>query len=179
LRDISDLLDKKEDKPTRTGAEVKQELFDYLTKMRQEACTKTSKKWASQMTKTTKNYAKGLFQTYEVKALPRTNNEIEGEFREYKRYLLRTTGQKGTTRRLIGRCGAWEILTQPDELWIDTANEIAQVDHAAFVEERERVRQHRERFRLHTRSASFIKAQFEKLKEIWEGIKPKALPTTA
>lgn len=41
---------------------------------------------------------------------------------------------------MIGRCGAWEILAAPEELWIVTLNEIAQVDHAAFVEERERVR---------------------------------------
>lgn len=179
LRDISDLLDQKEDQLTGTGVQVKQELFDYLTKMRKEASTKTTKKLAIKMKKTTKNYAKGLFHTYTVATLPRTNNEIEGEFREYKRYLLRTTGQKGTTRRMIGRCGAWEILASPNDLWIETANEIAQVGHAAFVEERERVRQHRERFRLHTRSAKWIKTQFDKLKEIWEGIKPKVKPTTA
>jgi len=92
---------------------------------------------------------------------------------------LRTTGLQCTTRRMIGRCGAWEILAAPDELGIDTANEIAQVDHAAFVSVSERVRQHRERFRLHTRSVKWVKAQFDKLKEIWEGIKPKAKPTTA
>jgi hypothetical protein len=80
---------------------------------------------------------------------------------------------------MIGRCGAWEIRTQPDESWLDTANEIAQVDNAAIKEERERVRQHRERFRLQEQTAKWVKAQFEKLKEIWEGIKPKAKPTTA
>jgi hypothetical protein len=80
---------------------------------------------------------------------------------------------------MIGRCGAWEILACPDELWIVTLNEIAQVDNAAFVSGCERVRQHRERFRLHTRSAKWVKAQFDKLKEIWEGIKPKAKPRTA
>jgi hypothetical protein len=42
LRDISDLLDKKEDQPARTGGKGEQELFDYLTKMRKFASSKTT-----------------------------------------------------------------------------------------------------------------------------------------
>ena len=131
------------------------------------------------MAKITKSYAPGLYHTYHVKGLPRTNNELEGSFREYKRYLLRTTGQKGASRRLIIRCGAWEMLRNPHDFWETTAKKMGQVCHNHFVSERERVKQHRERFNFHIRGAKWIKAKYDKLKEIWENVKPKSKVKTA
>jgi hypothetical protein len=55
----------------------------------------------------------GLFHCYDVPGLPRTNNEIESRFRDTSRYLLRTTGQKGLTKRTLQRQGAWERLPRP------------------------------------------------------------------
>jgi len=174
--------EKQKEQPKRTGDQVKTQLFDYLAKIRKEARdsnNKKIKKWAVKINKTTCSYQKGLFHTYDIEGLPRTNNDLEGSFKDYKRHLRRTTGQIGATRRLINRAGAWEILETPDS-WEDIASNISKVSPEEFIEERERVRQHRERFQLHTRGAAkWVKAQFDKLKEIWEGIKPKAKPTTA
>ena len=179
LLDISDLLEKKEEQPSLPGAQVKKQLFDYLDKMSQDAQnSKLAKKWVIKMKKTTHNYKKGLFRTYDVEGLPRTNNQLEGNFKDYKHHLRRTTGQIGATRRLIERCGAWEILQIPHSCE-DIVADISQVSAEEFIEERERVRQHRERFQLQTRGIKWVKAQFDKLKEIWESFKPQAQPETA
>ncbi|MEK8015418.1 MAG: hypothetical protein VSS75_001025 [Candidatus Parabeggiatoa sp.] len=183
LHDISDLLKKKEDEPHRTSTQVKRQMSQYFTKMRKEARTKTTKNGVKSMKKITKSYAPGLYHTYHLKGLPSTNNELEGSFREYKRYfyfyLLRTTGLQYASRRLITRCGAWEMLRNPHEFWETTAKKMGQVCHNRFKEERERVKKHRERFNFHTRGASFLKAKYDKLKEIWENLKPKSKPKNA
>jgi hypothetical protein len=163
--------------PKITGASVEKQLFKFLDSMPKEAVSSKAAEWALAMKKTTENYKKGLFHTYGIEGLPRTNNTHEGKFREYKRHLLRTTGQIGTTRRFISRSGAWEILNVSSPL-IDPTTRIANIDHEEFVSERERLRQHRGRFRLHSRAAKWIKTQMNKLKEIWEGIKPKAESST-
>ena len=95
-------------------------------------------------------------------SLPRTNNDRESEFRDLNRRLLRTTGQKGLVRRMILRQGAWELIPRPDSLR-DTVIALSQVSQEDFRQERQRVRTHRNRFRLHTRSAKQSQKQLEKL----------------
>ena len=56
------------------------------------------------------SYWPGLFHCYEVAGLARTNNGLESHFRDTLRRLLRTTGQKGQTKRTLHRLGAWELL---------------------------------------------------------------------
>jgi len=51
-----------------------------------------------------------LFHCYDIQGLPRTNGDLESHFRDTQRRLLRTTGQKGQTRRALQRVGAWELL---------------------------------------------------------------------
>jgi len=158
-----------------TGSSVKKQLFKFLDSMPKEALSDKATSFSRALKKTTSNYKKGLFHTYEIEGLPRTTNTHEGIFREYKCHLLRTTGQIGTTRRFISRNGAWEILNVSSPL-IDPAPLIASIEHEEFVEERERIRQHRGRFRLHSRAAKWINTQINQLKEVWETIKPKAQP---
>ena len=57
--------------------------------------------WVEKITETTLSYEAGLFHTYDIDELPKTNNNCESEFREYKRRFLRTTGQVGISRRLM------------------------------------------------------------------------------
>ena len=53
---------------------------------------------------------------YDVPNLPCTNNDREKDFRTLNRRLLRTTGQKSLTLRIIRRQYAWELLPHPDTL---------------------------------------------------------------
>ena len=95
-----------------------------------------------------------------------TNNDRESEFRNLNRRLLRTTGQKGLTRRILQRTGAWELLPHPSTL-AETAAALAHIATPDLRQEQQRVREHRGRFRLHTRSAKQAQAQLAQLVQRW------------
>jgi hypothetical protein len=166
LHYISDLLDP-QDKPTRTGEQVQTAILSYLDDMRyQSQDNEVLTKLAKQIDKTTHNYLKGLFHSYDTPDLPRTNNDRESEFRGLNQQLLRTTGQKGGSRRIIQRSGAWELITRPDSLRKTTAA-ISSIELGEYQIERTRVRIHRARFRFHTRSYKRSRKQLQDLKQRW------------
>jgi hypothetical protein len=172
LTHIADLLDP-DGKPARTGSEVRQELQTYLERLQTDSHASPRLHALYQtIDQTTRHYEVGLFHCYDVLDLPRTNNDRESEFRELNRRLLRTTGQKGLVRRLIQREGAWELIPRPGSFQ-DTVKILAQVKPAELRQERERVRNHRNRFRLHTRSVEQSRLQLKQLERRW-----LALPAT-
>ena len=172
LLHIAALLDP-EGKPTRTGSQVRQELWTYLDGLQGAGADSPQLHAFSQtLAQTTRNYAAGLFACYDVPGLPRTNNARESEFRELRRRLLRTTGQKGLVRRLLLREGAWELIPRPGSFQ-ETLETLARVKHTELQQERERVRIHRNRFRLHTRSVKQSRLQLKQLEQRW-----LALPAT-
>jgi len=171
LEQISDLLDP-EGKPVRSGHQVRRELFALLDQIQStrtlDPFLRTS---FDSIQKTTLNYAPGLFHCYDLPGLPRTNNERESEFRDLYRRLLRTTGQRGLTRRIIQREGAWELLPRPETLQI-TIQAFSQIAREDYQIEHQRMLQHRERFRFHTRSAKQSRAQLHRLEQDWIALPP-------
>ncbi len=171
LEQISDLLDP-EGKPLRSGHQVRQELFALLDQIQS---TRTLDPFLrssfDSIQKTTLNYAPGLFHCYDLPGLPRTNNDRESEFRDLYRRLLRTTGQRGLTRRIIQREGAWELLPRPKTLQV-TIQALSQIAHEDYQIEHQRMLQHRKRFKLHTRSAQQSQAQLQRLVQDWTALPP-------
>lgn len=173
LHQISALLDPQ---PARTGKQVRQALLTYLDAIeRQSHANQVLAAFAKQIEKTTHNYQPGLFHTYDIPDLPRTNNDRESEFRGLNQQLLRTTGQKGGARRLIQRSGAWELIPRPGSL-PETVEAISTVEHCEYQKERTRVRSHRNRFYLHTRSVKRSRKQLQNLKDRWLQLPPHMLP---
>jgi hypothetical protein len=171
LAQIADLLDPTGKSP-RSAAQVQQALFAYLEKIKIISKNKPSlQSFFRTIQKTTLSYAPGLFHCYDTPDFPRTNNARESDFRDLNRRLLRTTGQKGLTRRILQRSGAWELLHRPASLQ-DTILAFNQVVPQDFMEERQRLRQHRDRFRLHTRSAKQSRLQLSKLEQRWANLSP-------
>jgi hypothetical protein len=169
LRCIADILDP-EGKPPRSGKEVSRELWAYLQKIEPESqLSPQLQKFYQTIVRTTEHYASGLFTCYDVPGLPRTNNDRESEFRDLTRRLLRTTGQKGLVQRMLQRQGAWELIPRPDSLY-ETVAALRQVPMGDFRQERQRVRDHRSRFRLHVRSAKQSGKQLEKLAQRWTAL---------
>lgn len=163
---ISEILET-EGKAERTGEQVRKELLAYLDSIvRQSAENLVLSTLAGRIKKTTDSYAPGLFHTYDVADLPRTNNERESEHRRIMSRLLKTTGQKGTVRRMIQRSGAWEAIPHPDML-SQTIESLANIAPEDLQQERERMRNHRNRFKTHTRSAKQSRKQLDKLRERW------------
>jgi hypothetical protein len=166
LEHIATLLDPEHD-PGRSGDQVRQDLFAYLaniqsTRFRDPMLRNSFRS----ILKTTRSYAPGLFHCYDVPNLPRTNNDRESDFRALGRRLLRTTGQKGLTLRIIQRQGAWELLPHPDTLH-ETIHVVSNVVPNKFQNERLRIRQHRNRFKLHMRSPIQAKRQLGQLEQLW------------
>lgn len=175
LRRIADILDPK-GKPPRSGEEVSHELWEYLQKIEPESQLSPQLQGFYQtIVRTTVHYAPGLFTCYDVPGLPRTNNDRESEFRDLTRRLLRTTGQKGLVQRILQRQGAWELIPRPDSL-SGTVAALRQVNMGDFRQERQRMRDHRSRFRLHVRSAKQSGKQLEKLTKRWTALPPQGGP---
>ncbi len=163
LEQLAAILDA-EDK---SATQVRKALFDALESIQHESLTSPRmERFANAIYKTSRSYEKGLFHTYDIPALPRTNNDRESEFRELNRRLLRTTGQKGMVKRILQRQGAWELIPKPHSLK-DTISALSQVEQDEFEKERHRFRLHRKRFRMHTRSPIQAAKQLTRLTKRW------------
>jgi hypothetical protein len=174
LEKISDLLDP-QGKPHRKAAQVQQELSDCLKEIQiQSSENPRLQAFYKTIEKTTHSYASGLFHCYDIPGLPRTNNDRESEFRDLNRRLLSTTGQKGLVRRILQRTGAWELIPRPASL-DETREALSKVDEHEFLQERQRLREHRQRFRLHTRSARQAQAQLNRLTQQWADLYPNQI----
>jgi hypothetical protein len=169
VQQIADLLDP-DDQPPRSGDEVRRELWAYLDRIHAESGEAPRLGvFCAAIRKVSLSYDAGLFHTYDLVGLPRTNNGCESEFRDVTRRLLSTTGQKGLTRRLLQRAGAWELIPHPATL-SETVTALSGVDTQELRQEQQRVRTHRNRFRLHTRSAKGSRTQLGHLEHRWIAI---------
>jgi len=175
LEGIAKILDP-EGKPARSGEQVRQELWTRLEQIKDESADSLRlQEFGAAIRRTSVSYDSGLFHTYDVPGLPRTNNERESEFRDLTRRLLSTTGQKGLVRRTIQREGAWELIPSPPQLK-DVIKALSQVDHQTLYEEQQRVRVHRGRFRLHVRSSKQSTVQLARLQRRWTALTPARGP---
>jgi hypothetical protein len=175
LHRIADLLDP-DQQPGRTGSAVRSDLFAYLDDLDQQTQdTPALRPFYTKIQDVSESYAKGLFYTYDLPALPRTNNDRESEFRDLNRRLLATTGQKGLVRRLIQRAGAWELIPRLPSLQA-TRLAISQVPLTDLRQEQQRVHTHRQRFRLHVRAAKQSQAQLQRLVQRWTALPAPGAP---
>lgn len=171
LRDIAYSLE-----PTspqvRHGAQVAEQLRAYLDAMPcQSDVSPVIYDFGRHMDKVSRRYWPGLCHCYNVPGWPRTNNEIESHFRDTGRQMLRITGQKGLTGRALQRQGAWELLPRPatEAKLLDGLSQIPPED---LAQERQRFAQHRERFRLQSRSTRQTQLQFAQLRQRWAALPP-------
>lgn len=166
LREIDRVLEPPDDRPTTSG-QVAQQLRSYLDDLLNLSDLPSPlDAFPRHLDKVSTSYWPGLFHCYDLAQLPRTNNDLESRFRDGQRRLLRTTGQKGQTRRTLQRLGAWELLPRP-ATEAECLAAVRQVSPDHLAKEQQRLRRHRERFRLHTRSLKRIKTRFDKLRQQW------------
>lgn len=171
LRHIADLLDP-DLHPGRSGDDIKKALFAFLDSISSQTYHEPFlNSFSAHLLKVSTSYASGLFYSYDEPALPRSNNDRESEFRSLNHRLIRTSGQTGAVRRAIQRTGAWELIPRPDSL-SDTVAAIAAVSTPDFDLERQRLLQHRQRFRLHSRQHTLVHRQLLQLLEAWLRISP-------
>jgi hypothetical protein len=175
LERIAHVLDP-DGKPARSGTEVRQEWQTVLDEIKTDSqASPRLQAFGHAILKVSKNYAPGLFHTYDIEGLPRTNNDRESEFRDLSRRLLSTTGQVGGAKRIVLKEGAWELIPGPSSL-PKTVEAISQVSLNEFLHERQRMRAHRGRFRLHTRSAKQSQTQLRRLVRRWQALPSAGSP---
>ena len=169
LQDISNILEVSAEQSV-TPELIAENLRSFLDDLlKQPALSPQLNTFCLHLDKVSRSYWPGLFHCYDLEALPRTNNELESHFRDTQRRLLRTFGQKGLTRRTLHRSGAWELLPRPPTE-IQCLIAFRQIPTVALSKEQFRVRTHRKRFRLHTRSSRQIDAQFARLRRQWQDL---------
>ena len=131
--------------------EVARQLRGYLdTVQRQPAVAPILATFGRHLDTVSRSYWPGLFHCDDVPGLPRTNNELEGHFRDVRRRLLQTTGQQGQTQRTLQRQGAWELLPHPPTE--ARLQDLSSNPARCLAQERQRFAAHRQRFRLQSRS---------------------------
>jgi len=171
LRDIAYILAPASPQALK-GEQVAEQLSDYLGAIRcQSEVSAAIYDFGLHLGKVSRSYWPGLFHCYDVPGLPRTNNKIESLFRDAGRQMLRITGQKGLTGRTLQRQGAWELLPRPatEAKLLDGLSQIPLED---LAQERQRFAQHRERFRMQSRSTRQTQSQFAQLRQRWAAIPP-------
>lgn len=175
LHRLAETLDP-DSKPARTGQEVQTDWQAVLETIQTQSETQPHlQPYAETIRTVSASYAPGLFHTYDVAGLPRTNNARESEFRDLQRRLLATTGQRGATKRWIQRSGAWELIPGPSTLR-ETVQALTEVAPQEFKQEQQRVRTHRRRFRMHTRSTKQSAAQLKDLVHRWKMLASDNVP---
>jgi hypothetical protein len=171
LRDIAYILEPCPTHPM-NAVQVAGQLRSYLDTVRQwPDGTPTLCAFGRHLDTVSRSYWPGLFHCYEVPGLPRTNNELESHFRETRRRLLRTTGQKGLTQRMLQRQGAWELLPRPPTE-AQLLDAVCQTPPEELALERQRFAAHRQRFRLQRRSLRQTEVQFNHLRQTWATLQP-------
>ena len=166
LRDIADIL-APPGEPEWGSAQVAGYLHGYLNTLPDRGdLSPLLDNFRCHLNTVSQSYWSGLFHCYAVPGLSRTNNELESHFRDTQRRLLRTTGQKGQTKQTLHRFGAWELLERPVSE-AEAVTVLSRIPAEDLARERQRLHQHRQRFRLQVRSRKDTDVQFEHLRRQW------------
>ena len=87
-----------------TSLERQQQLRHLLQTMQQQKATAGSLETGIEhFLKVSDSYWAGLFHTYEIEALPRTNNDLEGSFGQLRHHQRRVSGRKAAPASLVLR----------------------------------------------------------------------------
>jgi hypothetical protein len=118
-----------------------------------------------QLSQLSERYWRGLFVCYDVRGVPRTNNDLEGLFGATRRRARQQSGYK-QVRRPIARQGAWLLYT-PDADVSALERRLAGVPREIYQEERAAFEQRQERFRQRLRWKRHRTEVLEQLEAQW------------
>lgn len=152
LRQILDAPLPTADQPDPGSTRVAQQLQNYLDRLAaRQDLNASAQAFRQHIQDVTARYAPGLFHCYDVVGLPRTNNDLEGDFRALKRRERRITGWAQTRQRLM-RHGAWLPLQVCTLTEAELGQRLAAVPAQAYWQERarldRRLGQRRRRYQL-------------------------------
>ncbi len=138
LIDLEHLLDPDRD-PGKTSAQVRQAVAAYLVDLTSHPATDPEDQAvADHINRIFRSFWWGLFASYDVAGLPRTNNELERYIRQIKMSQRRVSGRKNVQDFVI-RYGAYAALVDEAESLDELLIRLEQVDQAEFLKERQQL----------------------------------------
>lgn len=138
LIDLEHLLDPDRD-PGKTSAQVRQAVAAYLVDLTSHPATDPEDQAvAAHINRIFRSFWWGLFASYDVTGLPRTNNELERYIRQIKMSQRRVSGRKNVQDFII-RYGAYATLVDETESLDELLLRLEQVDQAEFLKERQQL----------------------------------------
>jgi hypothetical protein len=170
---LADLLDVPETSPShgssQTGAEVAQAVADYLDDWALlPAQTPLASQFFNELGMRLDHWAPGLYWTYELPRLPRTNNGLETDIGDIKEQYRRITGRRCLKDYLM-RYGPY--LTFDDEQ--DDPEELLRwfraVERQDFLDQRAQLEQLQQRLRNMHRFRQNPQAFLAELERLWQG----------
>lgn len=139
LIDLDHLLDPDRD-PPKTSVSVRQAVDRNLVDLTIRSTHDTEdQRVADHINQIFRSFWWGLFTCYDVKELPRTNNELERFIRQIKMGHRRVSGRKNVHDFII-RYGAYTALVDPAESLDELLARMDEVDQEEFLKERKRLK---------------------------------------
>ena len=92
--------------------------------------------------KVTRSYWSGLFHSYEVEGLPRTNNDLEHLFGKWRHHQRRCTGRKVAPRSFVLRGSVQLVVAVATQLKTFSAQALATVSVQAWQQVRSQLKMH-------------------------------------
>jgi hypothetical protein len=136
--DLEHLLDP-EHNPGKTSAQVAQAIEAYLLDLTtSQATDPQDQSVANHINRIFRSFWWGLFASYDVAGLPRTNNELERFIRQIKMGQRRVSGRKNV-QDFIVRYGAYAALVDQAESLDELLIRLEQVDQAEFLKVRQQL----------------------------------------
>jgi hypothetical protein len=136
--DLEHLLDP-EHNPGKTSAQVAQAIEAYLLDLTtSQATDPQDQSVANHINRIFRSFWWGLFASYDVAGLPRTNNELERFIRQIKMGQRRLAGRKNV-QDFIVRYGAYAALVDQAESLDELLIRLEQVDQAEFLKVRQQL----------------------------------------
>ena len=93
--------------------------------------------------KVTRSYWPGLFHCYDIEGLPRTNNDLEQVFGQWKHHQRRCTGRKRTPATAVTRGSVQLIAAMANRYHTYSANDLATVAPLQWKQVRAQLEEHR------------------------------------
>jgi hypothetical protein len=138
LIDLEHLLDP-DRSPPKTSAGVAQVVEAYLVDLTTHgAADPEDQAVAAHINRIFRSFWWGLFASYDVAGLPRTNNELERCIRQIKMGQRRVSGRKNVQDFII-RYGAYAALVDDAESLDELLARLEQVDQDEFLKERKQL----------------------------------------
>lgn len=123
--------------------QVRQQLRDFLCTISGKIAQAGSLKQAvEQFLKVTQSYWPGLFHCYDIAGLPRTNNDLEHVFGQWRHHQRRCTGRKVAPATAVTRGSVQLVAALATQRWSYSALELATVNPAAWQRLRSQLKQH-------------------------------------